>query len=355
MPKFRFDQYLIIILIAIVTLFCGSQKVVAEQRVEQKIAVLQLLPVAPIPVFVASESASLASDDHLVTASAQLVANNEQKNQTNTNLPEDAKNTTLENLETPVILPISAQSAYVYDLDSASVLYQKNAHQPLSPASTTKMMTALVANRVFDPNQIVTINQAALSQGNTMKLQRGEQITVRDLLVGLLIASANDSAFALADFYNGGYVGFVDQMNQLAEELALENAHFQNPSGLDQADHHATARDLAIIGKEILNNHFFKQLVATKNRLVMDVSGKIIHRLYNTNALLDREPGIRGIKTGTTNSAGQVLVSFLERDGRKIIIVVMGSTNRYTDTKTIIDWLFANYQWQDLPVDFYNI
>ncbi len=317
MPKFRCDQFLSIFLIVCLCVVCGSQNIVAQEKVEQVILELKLVKVAPLPISTA-------------TNSAQLISVKQE----------------LDNL--------SAQAIYIYDLDSGAVLYEKNAHQPLSPASTTKMMTAIVADQVFDKSHILTIDQAAFVQGNTMKLRKNESISVHNLLTGLLIASANDAAFTLADHHPSGYTGFIKQMNQEAGKLSLEQTHFENPSGLDQTDHYTTARDLAIIGKKLLDNYFFKQLVATKQTQVIDISGKIIHQLYNTNVLLDNEPGIKGIKTGTTESAGQVLVSFLSKDDKKIIIVVMGSEDRYADTKTIINWLFANYRWHEIPENFYN-
>lgn len=317
MPKLRFDQFLALFLIACLCLIHGSQKIVAQEKVEQTISELRLIKMAPLPIFTA-------------TNSAQLIFSKQE----------------LDNL--------SAQAIYIYDLDSGAVLYEKNAHQPLPPASTTKMMTALIADQIFDKSRILTIDQAAFAQGNTMKLRKGESISVHNLLTGLLIASANDAAFTLADHHPSGYTGFIEQMNQEANKLSLEQTHFENPSGLDQAEHYTTARDLAIIGKKLLDNYFFKQLVATKRIQVIDVSGKIIHQLYNTNALLDNEPGIKGIKTGTTQSAGQVLASYLNKDGKRIIIVVMGSEDRYADTKIIIDWLFINYRWQEMPENFYN-
>lgn len=239
---------------------------------------------------------------------------------------------------------LSAKAIYVYDFNSASVLYEKNAHQPFLPASTTKIMTALVADHLYQPDQIFTIKEEVLTEGNTMKLQYGEKITAQNLLTGLLVFSANDAAFALASNHPEGYDGFIRQMNDLASQLSLEESRFQNPSGLDQFDHYVTARDLAILAKELLKNPHFAELVSTPQTMVTDVNGKFTHQLYNTNALLGKN-GVKGVKTGTTDGAGQVLVSLVEQNGHTIIIVVMGSEDRYEDTLTIIDQIFADYVW----------
>ncbi len=240
---------------------------------------------------------------------------------------------------------VSAKAVYVYDLASGSVLYEKNAHQALLPASTTKIMTALVASKLYPNDQIFTINQEVLTEGNTMKLVRGEKITAQNLMTGLLVFSANDAAFAFASNHPDGYEGFLRQMNQTAKELSLEASQFQNPSGLDQPDHQTTARDLAIMAKKLLQNPQLAALVNTPQTMVTDVNGQYSHQLYNTNALLGKN-GVKGIKTGTTDGAGQVLVSLVEQNGHQIIIVVMGSEDRYADTLAIIKQIFTDYVWE---------
>lgn len=246
-------------------------------------------------------------------------------------------------------LGLGAQAAYVMDVPSGSVLYEWNSHELRPSASTTKLMTALVALQLYAPDQVLTVRQEAYTPGTTVGLEWGEQLAFRELLAGLLIHSGNDAAAVLANNHPAGEAGFVAEMNQKAHELHLDHTNFANPSGLDQLNHYTTARDLAILAKEAMTMAEIRDLVSTRITTVTDVTGTHTHELINTNELLKTDSRIIGIKTGTTEEAGQVLVTELVAGDRNLILVVMGSQDRYQDTTQLINWVLAHYEWRAQP------
>lgn len=232
---------------------------------------------------------------------------------------------------------ITAGGAYIIDLDSFTPVFTRNADSRFYPASTTKVITALVAEDVFDEDQIITIKRV-LNEGQVMGLNVNEKITVENLLYGILVHSGNDAAYALADAY--GYDKFIDLMNQKAKELGMKNSHFTNPAGLDQNDQYSTPHDLTLAARQVLLNKTLKKMVGTKEITISDVDYRVFHRLSNVNQLLGQIQGVGGLKTGYTENAGENLVSFYKRyDGKQFIIVVLKSEDRFEDTKQIIDWL----------------
>lgn len=243
---------------------------------------------------------------------------------------------------------LSAQAIYVMDVPTASILLTKQADQARFPASTTKLMSALVALDTYEPNQVLTVLTEGETEGGVMGLQAGENIKVEDLLAGLLVSSANDAAMVLANRYPEGYAGFIAAMNAKAAALNLDRTTFTNPAGLDTSGHVSTARDLAILGREIMKHPILQQVVKTEKLTVTDAALAINHPLKNTNELLGIEPGVIGVKTGTTDLAGEVLITQLQRNGREILVVIMGSQNRYFETKQIYNWVFDHYSWQNL-------
>lgn len=243
---------------------------------------------------------------------------------------------------------VSARGLIVYDPRSNITLYQMNADTQLMPASTTKIMTALVALDTYDLSQVITITEEERTIGNTMKLNRGEQLTVNDLMAGLLISSGNDAALALALAYpNDGYSGFVAAMNQKARQLGLPNTRYRNVSGVESFGHYTSARDLAHLAAYALNNPIFKNFVGTPAKRVTSLDGNITHQLSTTNALLGKIPGLYGVKTGWTENAGECLVSAIERDGNNLIVVVLGSNDRFGDSQKLIEWAYGNFTWKD--------
>jgi len=255
--------------------------------------------------------------------------------------------------------PLTAYSVLVLDQDSAVVLYQKNAQSKLLPASTVKIMTALVALDHYQLDKILTVKNIDW-RGQVMELQEGEKIPVRALLYGLLVASANDAAQVLAKNYPGGEQAFVMAMNKKAKELNLLDTYFANPTGIDTdeagnllPDHSfTTTYDLARLTTQALRNPIFTQLVATPQIMVSDVTGEITHSLDNINQLLGRIEGIMGVKTGWTEEAGECLVSFVERNGKGVLAVVLGSEDRFGETAILIEWVFANYEWESVEPIF---
>jgi len=242
---------------------------------------------------------------------------------------------------------VSATGIVVLDLNSGVYMYKRNENVPLSPASTTKLLTALVALDTYQLDDVVTVNNPPLD-GQVMGLLPGEQITVENLLYGALIYSGNDAAWALANQYPGGEPKFVDAMNRKAQELHLNDSHFTNPVGYDDPNHYMTPMDLTRLSEAALESETIAKMVAIPEITISDVTHTYFHHLTNVNELLGKIPGVGGIKTGWTEEAGQNLITLVERNGHRVITVVLHSQDRFGDTTKLINWIFANYQWQSL-------
>ncbi len=241
---------------------------------------------------------------------------------------------------------LSATAVYAIDLSSMTVLYEKDSQKVLYPASTSKMMTALVALDTFPLEKDLLVGKEATISGNKLSLKEGDSIKVQDLLAALLIFSANDSAYVLANNDEFGLDNFINKMNQKANLLGLTQTHFVNPAGLDDPGQTSTARDLSIIAQELLKHQQLKELVATQYKHISGQNWS--YDLYNSNQLLGQIQGVAGVKTGTTELAGEVLVTLIERDGRQILITLMNSQDRYQDTSKLIAWILNNYEWKKL-------
>lgn len=257
------------------------------------------------------------------------------------------------------VFPIlSAQGALAVDLDSGVSLYEKNPDAVLLPASTTKIVTALVALDTYSLDQVLTVPRGINVDGQKMRLYIGEQMRVEDLLYGLLVYSANDAAMTLAINYPasspsgnlGGYDAFVEAMNEKAKDLSMTNSYFENPVGLDGVAQTTTAKDLLRATEVAMRNPQFAKFVGTKSVSLADATGKVKYNLKNINLLLDEVPGVLGVKTGWTENARENLVTYIERDGRKVVIVLLGSQDRFGETKQLIDWIFDNYEWREVRV-----
>lgn len=241
---------------------------------------------------------------------------------------------------------LSAESLVVMDVDSAVTLYQENEDQRWPPASITKVMTAMVALEHWPLADVITIRNLKV-EGSKIKLILGEKITVENLLYGMLVASGNDAAEALAEAFPGGKDEFINAMNEKARSWHLEATEFKNPHGIDEEGHVSTAKDIARMTVMALNNDEFSKIIATDKIVIQSVDGKIIHRLETTNQLLSRVNGVKGVKTGWTEEAGESLVTLTERNEHRIITVVLGSKDRFGETEKLIEWVFANTQWKD--------
>jgi D-alanyl-D-alanine carboxypeptidase (penicillin-binding protein 5/6) len=249
---------------------------------------------------------------------------------------------------------INAKAAVVVDAKSSMVLFEKNPKELFLPASTTKIMTALLALQYYHLDDVVTVKRADRSVGQTMNLVQGEQIKVEDLLYGLLLHSGNDAAYALAENYQGGYIAFVEAMNDLAKKYHLEQTKYQNVSGLDQIGHYTTAFDLSRLTSLAMSYPVFSKIVVTKTKYVSDITGKYHHYLHNINELLSEVTGIRGVKTGWTEQAGGCLVTDTVREDNEIIVVVLGSQDRFMDSKNLIEWTYKEHNWVNPHILFPN-
>lgn len=239
----------------------------------------------------------------------------------------------------------SSKVVLAQDFETGKVLFEKNMNQRVAPASTTKIMTALVAQEHFRPADILTVPQEAMVGGSTMGLKVGEQLTFRSLLYGMLLNSGNDAAYTIAFNYPGGYNAFIDRMNQKALSLGLKDTNFVNPAGFDNPNHYSSAFDLSLIAKQSALNPQLARIVSTEQTQILSWDKTHTYNLKNLNKLL-AEQGVIGIKTGTTEQAGENLVGLVERDGRKVLTVVLGSVNRFGETKSLIEWVFSNYSWE---------
>lgn len=246
------------------------------------------------------------------------------------------------NIEVP---PFSARAILVKDLETDTILYQKDAYIPLPIASTTKIMTALVASGYFQPNSVLTVNDGARIPGAKVGLFSGEDLTFRSLLYGMLLNSGNDAAFAIAENYPGGVLGFVSAMNKKAIELNLNNTHFENPAGFDSPNHYSSASDLSKITQEALKDSQLSRIFATKDTDIFSLDKKYKHNLRNLNKLLTQVKGVLGVKTGYTEGAKENLVTLVEREGHKVLLVVLGSDDRFGETTGLIDWTYENFTW----------
>jgi D-alanyl-D-alanine carboxypeptidase len=219
----------------------------------------------------------------------------------------------------------SAQTASVYDMVTGRFLYSHGGSQRMLIASTTKIMTALVALEIYAPDELLSVSPEYLVEGSSMYLKAGEQVAVRDLLYGLLLMSGNDAAETLASAADGGRERFIALMNEKATALGLENTSFRNPSGLDEDGHYSTAEDLARLASSAMENDLFREIVSTR-------SGTFAGRhMSNHNKLLWQLDGAIGVKTGYTISAGRCLVSAIEKDGYKLIIVTLNAPDDWDD------------------------
>lgn len=244
----------------------------------------------------------------------------------------------------------SAHGIYAFDVNSGEVLFSKNPDDPLLPASTTKIATALVAMRAYQPQDVLKVKGIGNVSGQKMGLFEGEMITAESLIYGTLIHSANDAAVALANNHPGGSQAFVQAMNQLAQDWGLAKTHFTNPVGFDQLLHFSTARDLAMLARQAMEDPEFAKIVGMQNAVVTSADGKTVHRLVNTNQLLGDIPGVVGVKTGHTVTSGESLVTLVDKDGKKVLISVIGSDDRFGETKSLLGWIFANYSWEKKKV-----
>ena len=247
-------------------------------------------------------------------------------------------------------LDVPCAAAILIDEDSGTVLYEKNADQQRPIASITKVMTLLLTFEALSAGRIALTDTVPVSEhayhmgGSQIWLEPGEQMTLDDMLKAICISSANDAAVAVAEFVGGSEPAFVQQMNARAAELGLTNTHFENACGLDAEGHLSTARDVAMMSREILLHH---AEVRNYCSIWMDSLRDGATQLVNTNKMLKTYNGITGLKTGTTSKAGVCISASAERDGLRLIAVVLGSPSgkeRFQAATALLDYGFANYE-----------
>lgn len=240
-----------------------------------------------------------------------------------------------------------ASSAVVMDAETFTVLFEQNADEQRPMASTTKIMTALVALRELSPTYVMKIGiEDVAVGGSSMFLVPGEELLLRDLIKGLLIPSGNDAALTLENEFRSRGKDIIEEMNDYALALGLSNTHFVNTSGLDAEGHYSSAKDLAMIASYAMRDYTIRSAVKVVEDIVYSRDGVHGHYLRSTNKLLGVLDGVDGIKTGYTQGAGQCLVASAERNGHRIITVVLDSPDRFVETEVLINWAFENYSWE---------
>ena len=246
--------------------------------------------------------------------------------------------------ESRAAVDISAKSAILIEAESGRVLYEQNAFEKMPMASTTKIMTAIVALENSGLGEIVEVGPNASGvEGSSIWLSVGEKITLSDMLFGLMLASGNDAAIAIAEHVGGSLEKFVEMMNSKAKEIGAYNTHFCNPNGLPVDNHYTTAYDLALISAHAMKNEFFREVVKTEYKEIPWQGHEWNRVVKNKNKILWQYQGGNGIKTGFTKDAGKCLSAAAERDGLQLISVVLCAPDMFRDCMELMDYGFDNY------------
>jgi len=267
-------------------------------------------------------------------------------------LPKDRKvlgYSTVSLVRTLSVPEISSKVALVMDKNTDTPLFDVNSDMTLASASTTKLMTALITLDIYNLNDVLEVPFfCTTGEGSKVGLSSGVSFTVDSLLKALLIQSGADAACVLSNS-KVSYLEFVDLMNKKAKEIGMDNTSFTNPVGLDgvNGSHYSTAYDLYLLAKRATSNEIISSIVKTKNTTISSVDSAYTVSLGNTNKLLWEIPNTVGVKTGTTAAAGEVLIyEYLEEDkGIDLVIIVMDSSDRFYDTKSLLNWTLSSYTW----------
>ncbi|MFB9325277.1 D-alanyl-D-alanine carboxypeptidase family protein [Paenibacillus aurantiacus] len=239
----------------------------------------------------------------------------------------------------------NAQATALIDVESGRILYSEDGDKPMLIASLTKIMTAIVAiehGKLSD--KVKTSKRAAGKEGSSIYLKLGEEMTLEDMLYGLMLRSGNDAATAIAEHVGGSEEGFVYLMNEKAKMIGLENSQFMNPSGLDQTGHYSTANDLAKLTAYAMHNPVFKEIVKTKGKLA---AGRD-YKWMNKNKMLSMYEGADGVKTGYTKAALRCLVSSATRGSQQLAAVTLSDRSDWVDHKRLLDWGFEHFPLEEV-------
>ncbi len=243
----------------------------------------------------------------------------------------------------------SARAAVLYQPDTGIFLYEKNGNARMKMASTTKIMTALVAIENAPLDRVLTVPpEAAGTEGSSLYLSAGDKGTLESFLYALLLASANDAAATIAINLAGSIEAFADMMNERAASLGLKDTHFENPHGLDDAEHYTSAHDLALIAAEAMKKPTFSSIVSQKRKTIKLNDGETIRSFENHNRLLSLFPGAVGVKTGFTKASGRCLVSAAVRDGVSLIAVTLDCPDDWNTHKKMLENGFTAFAYTKL-------
>ena len=250
-----------------------------------------------------------------------------------------------------------ALSAVLMDGESGRVLYEKDGERPLANASTTKVLTCIVALENSSGDDYVQVSQNAASQPEVkLGLQKGEQYYLEDLLYSLMLKSHNDTAVAIAEHCGGSVEGFARMLNRKAKQIGCKDTYFITPNGLDAEDengkHHTTAADLALIMRYAVKNETFLHIAQTRDYTFSEITGKRTFSVHNANAFLDMRDGVLAGKTGYTSQAGYCYVCAWEKEGKTFIVSLLGcgwpnhKTYKWSDTEKLLDFGDYNYEYE---------
>lgn len=236
---------------------------------------------------------------------------------------------------------IPAHSILLKELRSGRVLFEHDTEKRLSPASLTKIMSALVILERARLDELATVSKNAARAPKThLRIKVGEVFRLGDLLKAMMMVSANDACLAAVEHVGGDEPQFVTLMNAKAAALGLSDTHFSNGCGFDSPDHYSTAEDLAKLSEAAMRNATFRNLVKAEREIITPLSGYRAYVLHNTNRLLGRIPGVEGVKTGFTSKAGRCLIAKVSQDGSDLLLVILNSNRRWTTAKSLIDYGF---------------
>lgn len=236
---------------------------------------------------------------------------------------------------------IPAHSILLKELRSGRILFEHDTEKRLSPASLTKIMSALVILEKARLDELATVSKNAARAPKThLRIKVGEVFRLGDLLKAMMMVSANDACLAAVEHVGGDEGQFVSLMNAKAAALGLSDTHFSNGCGFDNPDHYSTAEDLAKLSEVAMQNATFRNLVKAEREIITPVSGYRAYVLHNTNRLLGRIPGVEGVKTGFTSKAGRCLIAKVSQNGSDLLLVILNSNRRWTTAKSLIDYGF---------------
>lgn len=246
-------------------------------------------------------------------------------------------------------IEITSQSAVLMDKDSGRVLYERHAHVRRPMASTTKIMTAILALEMGSLEDVVVVSPlAAVAEGSSIWLEAGEEKTLEELVYGLMLRSGNDAAYAIAEHIGGSVENFALLMTQRARQLGAYNTRFQNPHGLHDDNHYSTAYDMAVLARHALGIDKFQEIITTEEIKISWPGHEWARILRNQNRLLELYPGGDGIKTGWTTPAGRCFVGSATRDGWQLISVVLNAPSMWEDAMFLLDYGFLHYRHHPL-------